>query len=312
MAAPKAPTRIQKAGNGHSYFLDGEKVPGVTTILGNGIPKPALVGWAANTTADYVMNRLAVVEGANGPRIVADDLVEDLRRWNASRPGWAQVKLGADPLPRLDLAKVLANVRYKDLDEAANRGTEVHRLAEALGRGEPVEVTPALAGHVAAYVQFLDEWEPANARLEVVGINRRWRYMGKMDMIAEFPGKVWSSGPWQGQPVGRGLFDVKTARSGIFAEVALQLQGYRFCESILTAAGEEPMPPVDFVAAIHVRADGYDVIPFDVTADPNTDRAFRTFLYAKQVGEWLDFKEGDAARVKLDMADPPRPEGEDS
>lgn len=304
-AKPKPPTRIQKAGNGHSYYLDGEKVPGVTTILGDGIPKPALVGWAANTTADYVMNRLTVVQGANGPRIVADELVDDLRRWNDERPGWAKVKIGSDPLPRLDLAKILANVRYKDRDDAANRGSEVHALAEALARGDEVDVPPELAGYVDSYLRFLDEWEPANARLEVVGVNRRWGYMGKFDMLADFPGKVWSSGPWEGEPVGRGLLDIKTSRSGIFAEVALQLQGYRFFETILGPDGEEPMPSVDFVAAIHVRADGYDLIPFNVTGNPNTDRAYRTFLYAKQVGEWLDFKEGDAATVKFDAATPP-------
>lgn len=300
--AKAPPTRIVKRGNGHSYYLDGEKAPGVTTILGNGIPKPALVGWAANTTADYVMNGLRV--GPNG-EILADDLVASLRAWNAERPGWAQVKLGAGDLPRLDLAKVLANVRYKDRDDAARRGSEVHDLGEKLANGETVTVPPELAGHVEAYVQFLNEWEPTNALLERVVVNRRWRYMGKFDMVAEFPDKVWTSGPWAGRPVGRALLDIKTARSGIFAEVALQLQAYRFAEVMLDGADEVPMPEVDWVGAIHVRGDGYSVYPFDVTGDPKTDAAYRTFLYAKQVGEWLDFKEGAAASVRLDVADPP-------
>ncbi|NKV11056.1 hypothetical protein GS909_07910 [Rhodococcus hoagii] len=30
---------------GHWYKLDGEKADGVTTLLGNGIPKPALINW---------------------------------------------------------------------------------------------------------------------------------------------------------------------------------------------------------------------------------------------------------------------------
>ena len=305
MARKANPTRIQKSGSGHSYYLDGEWCPGVTTVLSNGIPKPGLIGWAANTVSDFVVNRLATARNGDGEtRIVADELIADLRTWNGerSRPTrWSD----SDVLPRSAVAEVLANVRYRDLDEASKRGTEVHFLAERLSRGEVVEVPSELKGHVDAYVQFLEEWQPRNAILERVVVNRRWRYMGKFDLVADFDG-VWSSGPWEGRPIGRGLLDVKTSRSGIFAEVALQLQAYRFAETMLEGDGEVPIPDVDFVAAIHVRSDGYDVIPFDVSGDKATDAAFRTFLYAKQVGDWLDWKSGPAATIKLDAARPPR------
>lgn len=312
MSAAKPKTRIQRSGNGHSYFLDGEKCPGVTTILGDGIPKTGLIKWASDIPADFVANGLQLTRNAEGKvRIVADELVEELRQWQQSRTGAKKIPWNeTTPLPRAAVADALSSLRYRDLDAAANRGAEVHLLAEQLAHGFEVEVPPELAGHVESYVRFLNEWEPTNAIVEGVTVNRRWRYMGKFDLLAEFPGKVWSSGIWQGRPVGRGLLDVKTARSGIFADVALQLQAYRFGETILRGAEEIPMPAVDFVAAIHVRADGYDVIPFDVTDNPNTDPAYRTFLYAKQVGEWLDWKEGPASRVKLDRATPPRTEGE--
>lgn len=304
---PAAPTRIQKSGNGHTYYLDGEWCPGVTTVLSDGIPKPGLIGWASKVPAEFVADRLTVAKTADGrTRIVADELVDDLRKWQESRTGGKVVKWSdSTPLPRAAIADALSNVRYLDLGEAAAKGTDVHNIGERLARGEEVEVSEAIRGHFDSYVQFLNDWEPANARLELVGINRKWRYMGKFDLLADFPGKYWTSGPWEGKPVGRGLLDIKTARSGIFAEVALQLQAYRFCETILGPEGEEPMPSVDFVAAIHVRADGYDVIPFDVTGDPRTDAAYRTFLYAKQVGEWLDWKSGAASTVKLEAARPP-------
>ena len=44
MTAP--PTRRVSHGKGHSYFLDGAKEIGVTTALGEGFPKPALINWA--------------------------------------------------------------------------------------------------------------------------------------------------------------------------------------------------------------------------------------------------------------------------
>lgn len=295
--SPKRPapkTRIQRHGNGHSYYLDGEKVPGVTTILGNGIPKPGLIGWAANTVADVVVNGLSTARNDKGEtRIVADELVRELLAWNATR-GQHAAKVGSDALPRLALAKILASVRYRDVDEAASRGTEVHSLASKLAQGQEVEVPDPIRGHVASYVRFLEEWDPTEALVERVVINRRWRYMGKFDLLAMFP------------QYGRGLLDVKTSRSGVFAETGLQLAGYGYAETMLDGvdgagqAIEVPMPKVDWYGVIWVRADGYDVYRFDVT-----DKTFRTFLYAKAVGEWLDFKEGPAASIKSDSLRPP-------
>jgi len=285
---PAAPTRIQRHGNGHSYYLEGEKVPGVTTILSNGIPKNGLIGWAANTVADIVVNGLTTVQDSHGvTHVVADDLVRELLAWNETR-GSNAVKVGSETLPRLALAKILASVRYRDVDEAANRGTEVHSLAEALARGDEIDVPEPLDGHVTSYLRFLDEWDPTEALLERVVINRRWRYMGKLDLLADF------------EDYGRGLLDVKTSRSGVFAETALQLAGYRYAETMLDGDVEIPMPEVDWCGVVWVRADGYDVYRFDIT-----EKTFRVFLYAKQVGDWLDFKEGPASTVKSAALPPP-------
>lgn len=304
---PAAKTRIQRAGNGHSYFLDGEKVPGVTTILSNGIPKGGLIGWAASTVADTVVNGLGVAKGANGDRIVADELVRDLLAWNETRGRNAAKVPGNTPLPRLALANILANVRYRDLDEASGKGTTVHGYAQRLAEGEDVVPEEQLRGHVESYIGFLNDWDPSNALLERVVVNRRWRYMGKLDLIADFPG-TWADGtPWAGQPIGRGLLDVKTSRSGIFAETALQVVAYGEAETMLNGVDPEtgealeiPLPEIDWYGAIHVRADGYDVFRFNV--DKHT---FRTFLYAKHVGDWLDWKEGPASTVKSDALPAP-------
>lgn len=282
--AAKAPTRIQKSGSGHSYFLDGEKVPGVTTILGNGIPKPALVGWAARTVAEYVTDRLTLKDDV----VDAAELLEALRKFNETSRYPEKWRVGE--LNRGTLSKVLARVQYADRDAAANRGTEVHRLAELLGRGEEIVVPEEIKGHVESYVRFLDEFDPTDALLERVVINRRWRYMGKFDMIATI----------EHPKLGRVLLDVKTSRSGPFEEVGLQLAGYRFAETMIEEDGTEvPMPEVDACGVVWVRADGYDLIPFK--ADEST---FRTFLYAKQVGEWLDRDNGGGASEKGDSLRP--------
>jgi hypothetical protein len=294
MPKAKAPaTRMIRRGNGHSYELDGVKAPGVTTALGNGLPKPALVGWAARMVAEYVIDRLRVDDDG---RVLADDVVRDLKAYNTTRR--YPERLGNGDLPRLGLAKVLATVHYADRDEAGNRGTEVHKLAEALADGREVDVPPELAGHVDSYLRFLEEWDPTDAILEAVVASRRWHYMGRLDMIATLP---WVDLPDGTRWGGRTLLDVKTSRSGPFGEVALQLAGYGFAEVIVDAEGNErAMERVDSFGVVWVRADGYDVHPFIVD-----ELAFRTFLKAKDVGAWLDRDNGPGGRARLDAVRPP-------
>lgn len=275
--AKKPDTRINNHGRGHSYHLDGDKVRGVTTVINDGVPKPALVGWAARTVAEYVIDRL----NKDGDTITANGLITDLQAFNETRK-WKE-KLGADGFSRIGLAKLLGQVQYAERDAAGNRGTEVHTLAERLARGEEIEVPEPLTGHVDSYMRFLDEWQPTDALLERVVINRRWRYMGRLDAIYTLPG------------LGRTLVDLKTSRSGPYGDAALQLAGYRFAETMLTedGQGEEPMPEVDNCAIVWIRADGYDVFRFEVD-----DLAFRTFLYAKQIAEWTDGDDGPITRAK--------------
>jgi hypothetical protein len=47
---------IEFTHNGHRYKLDGKPVPGVTTLINGGIPKPALVYWSANIAAQYAID----------------------------------------------------------------------------------------------------------------------------------------------------------------------------------------------------------------------------------------------------------------
>lgn len=228
--------RRRNYGRGHAYEDEQGRVPGVTTILGNGVPKPALVNWAANTTAEYAVDHW-------------DELSQE------------------GPAARL---KTLQKARYADRDAAANRGTQVHGLGEKLVVGEQVDVPDELAGHVESYVRFLDEWEPEPIIVEGVIVSRRFRYAGTFDLIADIGGERW-------------LLDLKTSRSGIFGEVALQLAAYRYADAVLVDGEEQPVPEVTRTGAVHVRADGYDLIP--VTAGPEQFRAFR---YVQQVADFCE------------------------
>jgi len=273
-----AQTRIIKRGNGHSYELDGQKVPGVTTILGGGVPKPWLGAWTARTIAEYVMEHLAERDG----HLYADELITGLQDFNAKS---RYPKRLPDDFSRIAYADILKAVQYGVRDAAADRGTQVHDLAERLARGETVDVPDELTGYVDAYLRFLDEWQPTNALVERVVVNRRHQYMGKLDLIADFHGR------------GPGLLDVKTSAKGPYNDTGLQLAAYRYAETILTEDGEaeELMPPVDWCGVIWVRADGYDV--YDYRAD---EYVFQNFLYVKQVYDFFADHVGPVHRLKSD------------
>ncbi len=238
-------------GRYHTYVDTdtGEKIPGVTKITGDGLPKQALINWAAETTAGYAIDHW-------------DEL--------SDKP----------PSERL---KILTGSRYAVSDPAANRGRQVHKLAERLVAGDQVKVPEGLEGYVRSYVRFLDEFDVRPVLVEATVVNREHRYCGTLDLIADL------LDPQDPEPdpdlAARlsCLLDLKTSRSGVFGETALQLAGYRFAEAVVAADGSEsPLPEVQFTGAVHIRPDGYDLVP--VTAEFDQ---FRQFLYAQQIARFV-------------------------
>lgn len=216
----------------HRYWMDGKPVTGVTTLIKGGLPAPALMYWSAKTVAEYVADN----EGS----------VEQLRA------------MGRGPM-----VAALKETPWQQRDEAANRGTEVHRLAEQLIHGNEVDVPEELAGHVESCVRFLDEWKIEPTLVECSVGNRSHWWAGRLDVIAN--GILW---------------DYKTSRSGIFAETAFQLSAYSHAEFYVTDDDintEHPMPEIEACRAVWIRGDGYDVIPVDAGED--TYRKFRHIAY---------------------------------
>ncbi|MFC9892137.1 hypothetical protein ACFVMC_00445 [Nocardia sp. NPDC127579] len=262
MTAFVAPIRRKSAGRSH-YYVDGAgtRMPGVTTILGAGVPKKALIDWAANATADYAVNNWETL----GDLAVAARLNK------------------------------LRKARYEERDAAANRGTQVHALAEQLVRGDTVSVPEELRGHVESYVRFLDLFDAEPVLIEFVVASYRFGYAGTADLIADLvmPGET--------DPV-RWLLDIKTNRSGVYGETALQLAAYRHADVYLDADGaEQPMIPVERAGVVHVRADGFSLVP--VTAD---QAQLRTFRYVQQIAAFVD----ESPALIGAPIDPPDADGE--
>lgn len=224
-------------GRNHTY-QDGERaIVGVTTIISKGLPKPALVSWAARETAEFAADHVGLLNN----------------------------------LEREEAVDLLKGAPWRDRDRAANRGTEVHGLAEKLAQGVEVDVPEELVGHVDAYLKWREEWQPTEEMVEVPVLNRTWRYAGTADRISLIDGK-------------RTLIDFKTNRSGPFGEVALQLCAYGRAEVYLDGKGrEQPMPEIEQYLCVWLKADGYEVLRVDVG-----EREWQTFLWIYEVGRWLE------------------------
>ena len=260
----------------HRYRLDNKHVTGVTTILSGGIPKPALVRWAPRVVADWV------TDPGN---------LEEL-----------QYLLAGD---RDEAARFLAGLPTKDRDSAAERGTEVHDLAEHLAKAGEADVPDELFGFLDGYMEFLDTWQITPVLAEVALANREHWYAGKVDLLATSPVLMTPEDIEAGKVI---QIDLKTSK-GVYLETALQTAAYARAEFYVDESGSEhPMPEVVKTFVAHVTAGDREGINarygdkplgtslYQLAGSPaEIDEHFTQFLHAKAVHE--DAK----ARAKAEM-----------
>ena len=260
----------------HRYRLDGQHVTGVTTILSGGIPKPALVHWAGKTVAEWVTN----------PENLTD----------------LQYLLAGD---QETATKFLTGLPAKERDTAAERGTEVHDLAEQLAKTGEVDAPEELFGFIEGYLQFLEDWQITPVLTEVTLANREHWYSGKVDLLATSPLLMTQEDIDAGRLI---QIDLKTSK-GVYMETALQTAAYARAEFFIAEDGHEtPMPEVIKNYVAHVTPmdregvnERYEGKPLGTTlyqlagSPSEIDNHFEMFLHAKAVHE--DAK----ARAKVDM-----------
>lgn len=227
-------------GSGHSYTLDGvPRIKGVTTMM-RGLSGPP-EKYFTETTAGYAVDN------------------------------WERLA-GLPPSERL---KEIAGATRARFTSAAVRGTRVHKLAEALAKGEEVVIPDDIRGHVEACVQFLDDYDIETLLTEPAVFSRTHQYAGSVDLFAtaqkpHAPART------------RIIADYKTSASGPWGSVAFQLSGYRYADFMLSGDGgrdsvELPVPEVDEAWAIWIRGDGYDIYPVDTSPE-----ILRQLLYIDQ------------------------------
>lgn len=192
-------------------------------------------------------------------KVVAEEAVEDL--------GSLVSLVLRDPAAAVDHLK-RAPDRFTR--KAADVGTEAHDLFERMAKGEPLgRVHPDLKVYVDHFDDFLQTVQPEYHFMEETVWSDEHSYAGSFDAFATIQGeRVW--------------LDNKTTRSGVHEEVGLQLAAYRFADHILREDGSRtPMPKADGGAVVHVRPEGWKVVP--VRCD---EAVFDAFLHLRKVFDY--------------------------
>jgi hypothetical protein len=221
--------------------VDSGPLPSVTGILGIVDKSGPLVGWAKRETAACAVRNL--------------DMLVKMR------------ETGGDSAA-VNWLKAIPDYQR---DTAASMGTRVHALAESVARGQEVELTDEERPFIAAYQQFLKEWEPTYLAAEEMVASMTYRYAGTLDAIVAMAGDVW-------------CLDTKTG-AGVYPDTALQLAAYSGAEFIGRPGDTKrySIPKVTAYGVLHLRPEGYEVVPYNVTP-----RTFSAFLEALRLYRWRE------------------------
>lgn len=238
----EGPVRHVNAGTGHSFRdANNLRVPGVTSVTGH-LPKDALINWSVGETVNYAIDH------------------------------WGELS----QLPISERIKRLSSARWEKPREKAFKGTQAHKLADRLSRGESVRIPEGMEGDVRAIVSFLDEWDVDPVYTEAVIMSHSHGYAGRIDTIADLSDQDGNRERW--------LIDYKR-KDRAYGETALQLAGYRFADTLVVPeTGEEiPMPEVDRCGVVLIMNGRYELRPVEAE-----EAQLLTFLALhEQVGEFL-------------------------
>lgn len=130
------------------YTYRDKHYPSVTSILKFGLPKPALINWAAKVTAETAMDNL-------------------------------------DKLADMPFAKgvtMLSKAHERVRNTRASEGTSIHNRAEAYAKGTPLRpVSAKVAPYIEQFDLFVRDFRPTFLSSEVTVYSDKYGYAGTQD-----------------------------------------------------------------------------------------------------------------------------------
>jgi hypothetical protein len=258
--APTGPDRIPKPSQGwYRDPITGTKLRRVTTILNGGYPKPELMFWAANLTAEDAFKTLPTLVRASLRPETREEAYDWLRK---------------------------GHIRKKE--ERGDIGTAVHDLVEAKVLGTPIPdallADPELGVYVDHFLAFVEHWQITFEASEMTVGNYTDGWAGKLDYLFRSPIiahclKVPPQTLFIGDTKTGGELDEK----GVYPEAGLQMSAYRRAEVCWLRDGTQvPMPAVHPVGIVlHLRPEGYRPMPLKCGDD-----LYDAFLHVWKVAEF--------------------------
>ncbi len=288
----KGPVPARQANGYYADHATGDRLRSVTTILSGGVPKPALMFWAAITCTDAAIEAL--------PQLVA-----------ASR----------NPAQLAEMRDWIKRAHTRKKDERAEVGSLVHSVIESRILGTPMPTAirvgdtewatdgPELAPFLEQLVRFEREWRPRWTASEMVVANAVHGYAGTLDYTIGGEGLIGDMLRGRGYSVPEGvdlMGDTKTGGEwdrvtsqghvhGVYPEAGLQMSAYRQATVAWMRDGSRvPMPPTAEVGVVlHLRPEGYRLYPARCG-----DTEYAYFRHAQMVDEW-------SSRIASAKADDP-------
>lgn len=172
-----------------------------------------------------------------------------------------------DGLNAAEIHARLLEINKAGLTRAANRGTSIHHVMEALAAGGQLpDLSAEAKPYLPACQRFLDEARPEWLLSEVVSISRTHGYGGTFDAVIGIDG-------------GTFLVDWKTRKAGkhgAYDEEAWQLAAYANADYIIVdhdgQAVRQKMPHLDGAYIISLAPEGYRPYPV------NLEEAWESYL----------------------------------
>ena len=275
----------KRQGNGYyAHHTSGKRLRSVTTVLEGGVPKPALIFWAAGLCVDAAIEAL--------PQLVAasrfPDRLQELSRWLKRAHTQAKEERG-------DVGSVVHTII-----ESHILGTPLPEQINVADPGKPErwirlddeEIAP-IAEH---FLAFVAEWEVTFTASEMVVANPDDGYAGTLDFLARsaklaaalrsYGFEVADDADIMGDTKTGGTLDRLTSSKhfhGVYPEAGLQMSAYKAARFAWLKSGEEiPMPPTaDVGIVLHLRPEGYRVFPARCDA-----QLYDYFRHAQMVDEF--------------------------
>ncbi len=244
------------------------EVSSVTTLIGNGLPKPALMWWAAKMVAEKAVKSLDFVA-----KMKADEGDDETIKWlKGAHRSYTNKKADMGTIAHMAIEAYIDGNTMSD--DQINE--------ELKERGVPLDMWKATKGYIRGGVEFLDQLEPEVLYQEATVYSRVHGYAGTADIIG------WMR--FGGTDTYPCIIDFKTGK-GVYPEMGLQLAAYARADFIGTTDGTEiPLSEIgDIRHGVIVRltpTGSFEAVSFTLS-----DELHGVFLSVQGVAEGLEVME---------------------